>query len=348
MSNGVVDLGRRWLAIQTSDSATFERGRLLKVISVLIGIGTAISLPLVALSVDLTPRILIGLIAAMVAAAATWWLSHRGYIRSGGLLLGTVISGVITLSADPVSVLITPAGSALLVAPLIGGLVASALMVLISAGLVALIQAGLLIAYYSAIPEASRIWAYVNILLLLVLSALLTVLIRSLDHLAYSRGEANAALKAQSEIAEREQSLLSANAELSSANQRMAELLDLVQELESPLIPVLPGAVVVPLVGHLDSGRIQRLQDSVLDFVYQQRPHTVLIDITGIQAVDSAFSSHLERLIQAIRLLGATVMLTGMRAEIARALVDDSINLDHVVTTATLQDGVLALWRTHT
>jgi rsbT co-antagonist protein RsbR len=117
-------------------------------------------------------------------------------------------------------------------------------------------------------------------------------------------------------------------------------LLNVIQELETPIMPVLVGVLVLPLVGHLDSRRLAQIEGRLLQRVVDERADLVLIDITGVPLIETLVASELVRLGQAIRLLGTRVALTGLRAATAQALVALDVELTSLSTYATLQDAL--------
>ncbi len=112
------------------------------------------------------------------------------------------------------------------------------------------------------------------------------------------------------------------------------------QELSTPLMPITGDVIAMPLIGAIDSDRAQQIIDTLLQGVSQQRTRIVILDITGVQVVDTQVANALIRAAQAVQLLGAQVILTGIRPEIAQTLVSLNIRLDHLVTLNSLQDGI--------
>ncbi|MFN8566762.1 MAG: STAS domain-containing protein [Kouleothrix sp.] len=91
------------------------------------------------------------------------------------------------------------------------------------------------------------------------------------------------------------------------------------------MIPISDGLVAMPLIGTIDSKRAQQVIEALLSGVSAQRATTVIIDITGVQVIDTQVANALLRAAQAVKLLGAQVLLTGIRPEIAQTLVSPSI-----------------------
>jgi rsbT co-antagonist protein RsbR len=112
------------------------------------------------------------------------------------------------------------------------------------------------------------------------------------------------------------------------------------RELSTPLIPVSDRVLVMPLIGAIDSQRAQMVMESLLEGVAEKSASTVILDITGVQVVDTQVASALIRSAQAVKLLGATVIITGIRPEVAQTLVHLGADLSAMVTRGTLQSGI--------
>lgn len=119
---------------------------------------------------------------------------------------------------------------------------------------------------------------------------------------------------------------------------------DTIRELSTPLIPLEAGIVVMPLVGRLDAVRMQQVIERLLAGVAAQRAQTVILDITGVPGVDAEVAASLVRAAQAVRLLGAQVMLSGIRPEVAQMLVAVGTDLgpsQAIQTCSSLQSGLV-------
>jgi rsbT co-antagonist protein RsbR len=112
------------------------------------------------------------------------------------------------------------------------------------------------------------------------------------------------------------------------------------RELSTPLMPLAHGIVAMPLVGSVDSKRAQQIVEELLSGVAANRATTAIIDITGVPLVDTQVAGALIRAAQAVELLGARVVLTGIRPEVAQTLVGIGMSLGSIVTRGTLQDGI--------
>jgi anti-anti-sigma factor len=96
----------------------------------------------------------------------------------------------------------------------------------------------------------------------------------------------------------------------------------------------------MPLIGAIDSSRAQQVIETLLAGVAASRATTAILDITGVQVVDTQAANALLRAAQAVKLLGAQVVLTGIRPEIAQTLVGLGLDLGGITTRATLQSGI--------
>lgn len=112
------------------------------------------------------------------------------------------------------------------------------------------------------------------------------------------------------------------------------------EELSTPLLAISDDVIVMPLVGSIDSARAQAVLDTLLEGVAAHSTHVAIIDITGVPIVDTGVANGLVRAAQAAQLLGAQVVLTGIRPEVAQTLVGLGVELRNIVTQATLQSGI--------
>ncbi|TKD00071.1 AAA family ATPase [Polyangium fumosum] len=111
-------------------------------------------------------------------------------------------------------------------------------------------------------------------------------------------------------------------------------------ELSMPLIPITEEILVLPLIGTMDAPRAEAMMEAVLHGAQAHRTRTVIIDVTGMKRVDARAAGALLQSASALRLIGAEVVLTGMRPDFARAIVDLDLDLTAIVTKGTLQSGI--------
>ncbi|HJZ48543.1 MAG TPA: PAS domain S-box protein [Roseiflexaceae bacterium] len=111
-------------------------------------------------------------------------------------------------------------------------------------------------------------------------------------------------------------------------------------ELSTPLIPIDNNVMVMPLIGTLDSRRAQQVIDALLAGVAESRTQVAIVDITGVSVVDTQVANALIRAAQSVKLLGAQVVLTGIRPEVAQTLVGLGADLTGLITRSSLQSGI--------
>ncbi|MDC3960154.1 PAS domain-containing protein [Polyangium jinanense] len=110
--------------------------------------------------------------------------------------------------------------------------------------------------------------------------------------------------------------------------------------LSTPLIPVTDEIVVMPLIGVLDAQRVQQVMETLLRGVTERSARTAILDITGISVVDTQVADAFVRAARAVQLLGAKVILTGVRRDVAQTLVEIQADLGGIVTRSTVQSGI--------
>jgi anti-anti-sigma factor len=123
------------------------------------------------------------------------------------------------------------------------------------------------------------------------------------------------------------------------------ELLAQIRQMSTPVVPVLEGVIVLPIVGSLDTQRASQLIQSVLNGIEEQHAHLAVLDITGVPVVDSQVAKVILQASDAARLLGAAAVLVGIRPEVAQTLVQLGVNLEGIRTFATLQEALQATSR---
>lgn len=111
-------------------------------------------------------------------------------------------------------------------------------------------------------------------------------------------------------------------------------------EISTPVIQVWDGVVVAPLIGSLDSQRTQQFMERLLERIVETNSPVALVDITGVPTIDTQTARHLVETITAVRLLGAQVVLTGVRPAIAQTLVHLGIDLSGVSSRSSLSAGL--------
>lgn len=111
------------------------------------------------------------------------------------------------------------------------------------------------------------------------------------------------------------------------------------QELSAPLIPVMENITIMPLIGTIDTERAKLIMENLLEGVMRHNSEVVLIDITGVPVVDTMVAHHIIQAAEAVRLIGATCILVGIRPEIAQTIVNLGIDLSNFPTKSSLRKG---------
>jgi len=114
-----------------------------------------------------------------------------------------------------------------------------------------------------------------------------------------------------------------------------------IQDLSTPVIPIIDHIIVVPLIGNIDSMRARDVTRSLMAGIGQHQAKVVILDITGVPIVDSGVANHLNKTIQAARLKGAHTIMTGISEAVAETIVDLGIDWSEITTLSDLQTGLV-------
>ncbi|WP_437645626.1 PAS domain-containing protein [Sorangium sp. So ce362] len=131
------------------------------------------------------------------------------------------------------------------------------------------------------------------------------------------------------------------------AEQELRERLSLIErqqqvirQLSTPILQVWSGVLALPMIGVVDSARTAEVMDSLLQAVVRTQARFALLDLTGVEAVDTKTASYLVELVRAIRLLGAEGIITGIRPSVAQTVVSLGLDLSEITTLSDLQAGL--------
>src|SRR5437660_1905325 len=113
-----------------------------------------------------------------------------------------------------------------------------------------------------------------------------------------------------------------------------------IRELSTPVLQVRERLLILPIIGAIDPQRARQLTEQLLRGIRTNRAKVVVIDITGVAAIDVSVANHLVQTVEASRLLGATVIVTGLSPEIAQTLVNIGVDLGKMNTVGDLQGGI--------
>jgi rsbT co-antagonist protein RsbR len=113
-----------------------------------------------------------------------------------------------------------------------------------------------------------------------------------------------------------------------------------IRELSTPVLQVRDRLLILPIIGVLDSQRARQLTDQLLRGIRANRAKVVVVDITGVPSVDATVANHLVQTVDASRLMGANVIVTGLSSEIAQTLVKIGVDLGKINAVGDLQGGI--------
>jgi rsbT co-antagonist protein RsbR len=113
-----------------------------------------------------------------------------------------------------------------------------------------------------------------------------------------------------------------------------------IQELSTPIMEVWDGVLCVPVVGLMDTARSSEMTSTLLRAVVEKGAKCAIIDITGIDVMDTRTVDHFVRMAKAVRLLGSECVLTGMNPHIAQTVVHMGLDLSNVITHRNLRDAL--------
>lgn len=348
------------LLVASADEDARRRGRVVIILSLIMVIVAALSTPLILMRPNriLPAIIVVGGILIMLAAIV---FTRRGAVLVGGLLLVSAVTGptLASLAFDRSQ----PTTMFFLALPVvIAGLVLRPAYIWLAFGIVI---AGLFGVSFSA-PALLASYTYQLILssssfFILVIAALVFVggwvTETAIKHMRIAQATAetstnallatNAAL--DDRVTARTADLATALHEVERRAAAQEELIReneyqrvIIRELSVPVLPISATTLVMPLIGALDSSRLNDLQQQALNAIEQYRARRLLLDITGVPVVDSQVAQGLIRVVEAARLLGAEVVLVGIRPEVAQAVVGLGINLAGMRSYSDLRSALAA------
>lgn len=114
----------------------------------------------------------------------------------------------------------------------------------------------------------------------------------------------------------------------------------LIQQLSTPLLPVAKGVLLLPVIGAIDGERATAMLVSLVDAISVQSARIAIVDITGVESIDTRVADALGQMAGAVRLMGAQMILTGIRPRVAKVLTDLGVGFDHILVLSTLAAGV--------
>ena len=113
-----------------------------------------------------------------------------------------------------------------------------------------------------------------------------------------------------------------------------------IMELSTPALSVWDGVILLPLIGTLDSYRMQRCTEMALSHMQEEEAQVIIIDITGVPVMDTMVANNLMSLASSVRLMGGQCVVTGISPATAITIVNLGVNLSHLDTRGSLQEGL--------
>jgi len=141
-------------------------------------------------------------------------------------------------------------------------------------------------------------------------------------------------------LAERREQTLAYQMELEGQISTIEKQRAAIRELSTPIIEVWSGVLCVPIVGVLDSSRASEMTSALLNAIVEKKASFTIIDITGIDAMDTRATDHFLRMARAVRLLGAECVLSGVNPAVARTITHMGVELDGIQSHRSLRDAL--------
>ena len=293
---------------------------------------------------EATPSLLIlGLaITVMLVSGITILLARQGYTTAASWLFTlTVLIGVV-IAIPPTTAVATSFSTTYVIPIIIAGLVGSYHMTLFVGSGLSLIVLGTLIVDQTIDAGITATFA----LILAVITGLLWLVLRDLQQsLRQSLLLAEQTNLALHEATEQRATAEQRNQQLQLANQQQSRLLETIQDLETPILTIQDHLLVVPLIGHVDSQRAQKIADRVLSAAHDYKARGVILDISGVAVVDTQVIQRVIQLIQTLQLVGTHVIITGVTPAVAQTMSALGIDFGNdVLSSGTLQDGLRSMY----
>ena len=127
---------------------------------------------------------------------------------------------------------------------------------------------------------------------------------------------------------------------VSTNEQVIARQQQAIRQLSTPVLQLRPGLLLLPIVGVLDTERLEQLRNGLLDGIRRRRAAVVVLDVTGVPEIDEIATHQLIDAVASAHMMGATVIVSGLSAEIATTLVNARIDLGRITSVGDLESGI--------
>jgi len=114
----------------------------------------------------------------------------------------------------------------------------------------------------------------------------------------------------------------------------------LVRQLQTPILEIWDDVLALPVIGMVDSRRSQEMMETLLSEIVSNRCKFVILDITGVEIVDTRTADHFVKVMKSAELLGTRCIMTGIRPAVAQTLVELGVDLSSIRTLRNLQEGL--------
>ena len=289
---------------------------------VVIGIQAAMSLlvGLAAVALNLGPVLLSGAVIGVVIYTILGYAYWRGIelARHVVVAVTTLLTGAVIVLDSQVATGFTPA----FFVPLVLALILTDWIGILASGVTMMLIVTVGVAGQNPYVEPVRV-VMVGIVVagMIVARAVLDTMRAKAEAAA---AEARAAqMRAEGDAA----AAIAQGERLRQQNEEQQRLLGLVAELETPTVALADGVLLAPIIGSLDTLRTAQLTERLLHQVAEQRARIVILDLAGVRLVDTAVAASLQQLVQAIKLLGCAVTITGISASVAATLTDIGVSM---------------------
>jgi rsbT co-antagonist protein RsbR len=268
------------------------------------------------------------LIAECITAVALWRDQPVAYPALVALSIANsvIVPPITTLSLETLLILLIPLVVALIVGRpswVIASAIVTPLLFLVRAGEQLLNMSPVLVGIYLMFVTGI-------VLARMVVDSALN------EALAHARQ----AEEAQGHLDTQARQLAQANRQQEEQLHEQRRLLDLVTALETPVVQIATGVLLVPIVGHVDSQRAAKLTTRLLHVTQERRARLVILDVAAVPVIDTAVTRVLLTTAQAVRLLGCQVAISGISATIAMTLTNLDISLTGITTVRSPQDAL--------
>jgi anti-anti-sigma factor len=110
--------------------------------------------------------------------------------------------------------------------------------------------------------------------------------------------------------------------------------------LSAPILQIWAGVLMLPVLGTLDNARSSEMTGRLLETLGRTRAQYIIIDVTGVESVDSSTADHLIRMIRAVELMGAKGVVTGIKPAVAQTITSLGVDLSGIAIRGQLQEGL--------